>query len=558
MKLKHRLLAAVLTGVLLISSNTLPVRATDSTPDDPNTSNQTDQPQADPNAADTAAQDAAMAAALANVTATDPTGKAASEEELELQMAAQLAIAPETNSCENWPQAPQVTADSAIVMDVNSGAILYGKQIDKRQYPASITKVMTALLALENGDVNTDQVTFSEDSVSFLEYGDAHIGMTPGETIRLNDAMYGMLLASANEVSYAVAESIGNKLGIGYTGFIEKMTERAKELGCENSHFVNANGLPDDQHYVSARDMALIGSAAFSHEEFRTVIKTLDYTIPPTNLVAEERIFQQNHKMIYPGNQYYYEYCVGGKTGYTDDARTTLITYAEKDGLKLVCVVLRTRGGVAYEDTRALFDYAYANFQSRNLKETEASEDFAEIPEDAEVVLPNGAEFKDLEKTVTQKEKDSREAVVEYTYNGNTVGKADVTLTQKYVEDHSEKAKAAKAEAKKAEKEKESGWPLPLKIIIGVVAAGVLLFAGLLALAVREQKKRRRRRQQKRRQQARNARSDSERRIDRARQRYGTPYPPDGRRMNPRQYGGRQERPHPDERGRRNGPGRIN
>ena len=210
-------------------------------------------------------------------------------------------IVPDTNNIRGWPQGPHVYGNSAVVVDMDSGAVLYGKKADERHYPASITKLMTALVALENSEPD-DEVLFSQDSVSFLEYGDASIGMTPGEILSMNDAMYGMLLASANEVSYAIAESVGKLMGGDYNTFLQAMNDRAEELGCTDSHWMNANGLHNDQHYTTAHDMARIASAVYQFEEFRTVTQTLNYTIGPTNLVGESRTFQQNHKMLWPGN----------------------------------------------------------------------------------------------------------------------------------------------------------------------------------------------------------------------------------------------------------------
>lgn len=218
-----------------------------------------------------------------------------------VQKQAAYDAVPETNGLKNWPQGPHVYANSAIVMEMNSGAILYGKKINDKHYPASITKLLTALVALENADPD-DEVYFSEDSVSFLEYGDASIGMRPGEILSMNDALYGMLLASANEVSYAIAESVGKKMGGGFETFIQKMNERCEELGCTGSHWTNANGLHDENHYTTAHDMALIGSAVYQFDKFREVTQTLNYTIPPTNLVNESRTFQQNHKMLWVGH----------------------------------------------------------------------------------------------------------------------------------------------------------------------------------------------------------------------------------------------------------------
>lgn len=205
-------------------------------------------------------------------------GEKTEEQKKQDEMSVSYALPVDTNALEGWPQGPSVFADSAIVMDINSGAILYGKRINERHYPASITKILTVLVALENGAL-TDPVTFSQDSVAFLENGDAHIGMRPGETITLDDALYAVLLASANEVSYAVAENLGNKIGGGYDAFIQEMNDRSAELGCTGSHWMNANGLHNDEHYTTAHDMALIGAEVFGWQEFRTVTSTLQHVI---------------------------------------------------------------------------------------------------------------------------------------------------------------------------------------------------------------------------------------------------------------------------------------
>ena len=302
------------------------------------------------------------AAVLTGIMAITLAGNVRADETMTFEEARQASYdtVPDTNNIQGWPQGPNVYGNSAIVMDMNSGAILYGKKIDDQHYPASITKLLTALVALENSELD-DEVYFSEDSVSFLEPGDASIGMTPGEILSMNDALYGMLLASAIEVSYAIAESTGKLMGGDYNTFIQAMNDRAVELGCTGSHWTNANGLHNEQHYTTAHDMALIASAVYQFEEFRTVTQTLNYTISPTNLVGESRTFQQNHKMLWPGNYNYYEYCTGGKTGYTDQSRTTLVTMADNGNMQLVAVLLQDDGDV-YADTRAMFDYVFSNF----------------------------------------------------------------------------------------------------------------------------------------------------------------------------------------------------
>ena len=393
-------------------------------------------------------------------------------------------IVPDTNNIRGWPQGPHVYGNSAVVVDMDSGAVLYGKKADERHYPASITKLMTALVALENSEPD-DEVLFSQDSVSFLEYGDASIGMTPGEILSMNDAMYGMLLASANEVSYAIAESVGKLMGGDYNTFLQAMNDRAEELGCTDSHWMNANGLHNDQHYTTAHDMARIASAVYQFEGFRTVTQTLNYTIGPTNLVGESRTFQQNHKMLWPGNPNYYEYCTGGKTGYTDQSRTTLVTMADNGNMRLVAVLLQDDGDV-YADTRVMFDYVYSNFSKVQLKGQPKAEGISSYEDDAAyVVLPAGIDFSSLDSEITITDKKEGTGKVTYFYEGQDVGSADVVLTPEYVKEQTgydiTPRITEKGSALAGGSEDGTGLPLPVKILIGTGAAAAVLFLAFCA-----------------------------------------------------------------------------
>lgn len=388
---------------------------------------------------------------------TDSTQTAGEDRETQRQNC--YAIAPDSNSVENWPQGPATYADSAIVMDMNSGAVLYSKQIEKKHYPASITKLLTTLVALDNAEL-TDTVEFSQDSISFLEYGDAHIGMTPGEQISMEDALYAVLLASANEVSYAVAESVGKKMGGGYDTFIQAMNDESEKLGCTGSHWMNANGLHDEQHYTTAHDMARIGAAVYQKEAFRTISQSLSHTIPATNLVNEERTFQQKHKMLWPQNDNYYEYCKGGKTGYTDQARTTLVTMADNGDMQLVAVVL----------------YDFGN--------------------DAYIVLPKSAQFSDVKAEVKEDSNKDGSGTVTFTYKGQEVGSVKAAIEK------TEESSAAVLEKKKDKTTSTvvTGISKFMKIVIGVVIAVVILLIIIVVLAnYRKQIRRRRRKKGKRR-----------------------------------------------------------
>ena len=419
------------------------------------------------------------------------------EQELQQQV---YAMPVESNGWENWPQGPGTYGEAAIVMEVGTGAILYAKNIDDHHYPASITKVLTALVALENGQL-TDTVTFSHDSVAFLQPGDSSVGLKEGNIISLDQALHATLLASANEAAYAVGESVGINAGYDYNWFLEQMNTRCKELGGENSNFVNTNGLHDPNHYTCARDMALIGRELFKYPEFFSIVQTLNYEIPESE-TTEQHVFQQKHKMLIPGNSNYYEYAIGGKTGYTSDALSTLITMADNGNLQLVCVVLRTHGANIYPDTRNLFDYAFANFQKISVEENETSEDVDECS--GYVVVPNGVEFTDLDMEIIPDGGTSTEATLEYRYDDQVVGSARAVLSQSYLAEHAQKVqdvKELRAQTKeKSEDNEKNLWEklvekfgkksLTEKIIILVasILLLVLIAVFLRTLIVRKRK----------------------------------------------------------------------
>lgn len=429
-----------------------------------------------------------------NAEVTD--GELTEEEILQQELNKAYSIAVESNGIKGWPQGPGTYGEAAIVMEVGTGAILYGKNIDSHQFPASITKVLTALVALENGQL-TDQVVFSHDCVAFMQPGDSSIGMKEGNVITLEQALYAMLLASANEAAYAVGENVGKNAGYDYQWFIGQMNNRCKELGGGNSNFVNTNGLHDAEHYTCARDMALIGRELFKHPEFFTIVQTLEYKIEATS-TTEEHIFQQKHKMLRPENQNYYAYAVGGKTGFTSDARSTLITMADNGTTQLVCVVLRTYGKNVYPDTRNLFEYAFQNFTKVPVSDQETSEDIAEIlPEEngGYVMLPAGVEFSSLDMEITRDETNPQEAVLTYSYEGNLVGTARARLSESYLKEKA--AKVQKVE-KKEKKKKDTGKNMEeirdRIILAGAVVLLVVLVAAFLRLVIRQRRRRKMRR----------------------------------------------------------------
>ena len=387
-----------------------------------------------------------------------------------------------SNGWKNWPEGPQTNGGAGIVMDAETGTILYAKNIDGKAYPASITKVLTLLLALENGKPD-DIITVSEDAVYSVEYGYAHVGLEPGEEVRLEDMLYAVMLASANEAAYAVGENIGD----GYESFLDQMNNRCKELGGKNSHFNNTNGMEDPQHYTTARDMALITrELLMNHPEFEEICQTLQYTIPGTNITDETRTFQQNHKMFYEWNPHYNEDVIAGKTGYTDVAKNTLITCAEKDGTKLVCVVLKTHGTNVYQDTQALLDYGFDNFSKVKLNLKDVKGSIKELPVTDTVMLPNGVDADKVDVKIVQNKDDKSKGRLIYQYAGRQIGNADVELSEKYIEEHETKDKKPLSPEKKKE---SKGMPFWAKCVLGILGVLIIVLVVWILLAFKVRKK---------------------------------------------------------------------
>ena len=344
-----------------------------------------------------------------------------------------------------WPEAPDIVAQSAILIDADTGAILYQKDPHARAYPASTTKILTGLLTIENCSLD-EIVTFSSEATNSVTYEDSNLGTKTGEQYTVEQALYGLLLYSANEIAYGLAEHVSGSL----SAFTDLMNERAKELGAINTHFSNASGLHDDNHYTTAYDMAMIAKGCYNNSTFLNIDSTsTTYTIPPTNKTSEERIFRHRHLML-KGREYYYEYCKGGKTGFTDQAGYTLVTFAEKDDMRLICVCFKSGNKERFEDTRSLFDWGFANFKKITASGNTISSLFSSdsyyqssvfnkynlnfnlkastltLPKDASV----GNVTLDIDDNYeTSSENGIYTAHLNFTYGDNIVGTANLTLS---------------------------------------------------------------------------------------------------------------------------------
>lgn len=425
--------------------------------------------------------------------------------------AEEVETVPEENiTAETQASDLTLAAGTAVLMDAASGEVLYAKNADQKMYPASITKLMTLLLALEHGKL-TDEVTFSHDAVYNIEPGSAHIAIIEGETLTLEQVLRAIILRSANEASNGVAEYVDGSV----EAFAKHMTERAKELGCKNTNFINANGLHDENHYTTAYDMALIAKELLTHEEYRSMMSETYYEIPPTNKQTETRYLHGQHQMLNPNSIYYYEDATGGKTGFTSEALNTLVTYAERDGMELIAVVMKCNGAEHYTDTAALFDYGFKNYESVKLLSAaehtttvKVTETYNNKPvelgtitvapaEDVYHTLPKGTDVSQIKV-----ETNCPETIEAPVTEGQAVGTLKVTLggeTIKTVELKAQNAVGKMTDEQKAELDKSSVSGILKKVGIGV---GVVILAFLILICITRtvgHYQRKKRRQQRRR-----------------------------------------------------------
>ena len=264
----------------------------------------------------------------------------------------------ETTNIKTTTTPPDIMAESAIVMDLKTGDILYEKDATTLRYPASITKIMTCLVAIEHIENINATLTVSEGAVAAIPEDGSKIGLIPGEQISVLDCLHAILLASANEGANAIAEYVAGDID----SFVAMMNEKAQELGVVNTHFANPHGLDDLNHYVCAYDMALIAKAAYENERFRQIITSAYYTIPATNLYEEERPLYTTHKMLYSTSEYYYSKALGGKTGTTELAQKTLVTYAKSGDKEFVSVILKSNQEEVFNDTKKILEFCFSEY----------------------------------------------------------------------------------------------------------------------------------------------------------------------------------------------------
>lgn len=335
----------------------------------------------------------------------------------------------ETNEVEDWPGGPVIGAEAAILIDADTGQILYAKNIDEKLMPASTTKIMTCLTAMKNNVNLNDLVTISQSAIDANDADGSNMGLVAGEQLTVEEIMTGILVTSANEGCNALAEHMAGSMD----AYVELMNEEAASLGLENTNFVTTNGLPDPNHYTTARDLATIAREFFSYDLFCRLSSTPYVEMPETELHNAHEIYSKNK--LYKNRDYEYPYLVGSKTGYTDIARQTLVSCAEKDGIKLICVILMEEAPYQFEDTVNLFDYGFNNFSYVRTSDFNsgffsASTDFLnsssdgsgsliKFESDSKVLLPIGCDEGNVSSKIVYGCDDSTAfATVNYYFNG--------------------------------------------------------------------------------------------------------------------------------------------
>ena len=414
----------------------------------------------------------------------------------------------DTNKIQGWPQAADIASDTGILMDADTGTVLFDKGGDQQRYPASITKIMTLLVAVENSSMD-EQVTFTETGVRNVAADSSNINSKIGEVMTMQDCLHALMIISANDAAAQIAEHVGGT----EQNFIDMMNQRAAEIGCTNTHFANSSGLPDENHYSSAKDMALIFREGLKNKDFRSVIGDADYTIQPTNMTSDKRVMHTHHPMFAPESDIYYPGCIGGKTGFTNLAAHTLVTAVEQNGTTYIAVVMH---GVELStcclDSKALFDYGFGNFTKTAV-------------DGGSVILPKGM---DVNALTTKSESSNGKIETVYYAGDHQVGTSTVdetaatatptpetaasettgdTLNQSGESDNADISGTSSSEVSQNSKStrdtqntttgkvsETKGVPALRKILLMIMAAMVLILIALLAALGRKERKHRKHR----------------------------------------------------------------
>ena len=281
-----------------------------------------------------------------------------------------------TSMCYALTEQPEISADAAILIDSSSEKVLYSKNENQKMYPASTTKILTAILTIENCNLN-NVVTVPYEAISSITSGYSVAALQAGEQLTVEQLLQVMLVHSANDAANVLAFHVSGSI----ENFAELMNNKVSELGLTNTHFTNPSGMHDENHYTTAHDLAIIMKYCMKNDTFRSLSSLKYCTIPATNKY-DVRVFNTTNELLIYDNRdvssnYYYKYAIAGKTGYTTQAKNCLVSVAKKENLELICVVLSAgiypnNVSAKFVDTKSIFDYGYNNYTIKKLREKDA------------------------------------------------------------------------------------------------------------------------------------------------------------------------------------------
>lgn len=412
------------------------------------------------------------------------------------------------NDLFHWPAGPQLTSEGAVLIEAETGAVLFEKNGTKQFYPASTTKLMTALLALENSALG-ETVTISRNAVYDIDVDSSRIWVDVGEELSMEDSLYALMLPSANDLAYAIAEHIGGTKA----DFADMMNARAEALGCENTHFMNPHGLDEDNHYSCPLDLARIMRPLVKNSTFIKISGSKNHKIPKTNLCDEDRWILNTHLML--RGTYTYDGVIAGKTGHTDLAGANLVTCAKRGNMTLIAVIMKAPDDTAlYDDTATLLNYGFDNFATYSVTDEQVSlnndvpplfngEDTIQLvgediitSDSGIVVLPSSASLSDITKNVqlTQltsfAEGKNLIGKITYSYGTRTVGTSNIiynnkgpafTLSSGESAESSGTDEGTPSSTPKAGQEKTENTPKKerLPLIIGIILGCICFLIGV-------------------------------------------------------------------------------
>lgn len=403
----------------------------------------------------------------------------------------------------DWPADTGIAAEAGIVIDADSGAVLFAQNSHVPYPPASITKLLTALLVLENCDLD-EVVTYSDTALQSVESDSGNkLSLQAGDQLTVEDSLYALLLISVNQCANGLAEHVAGSI----PAFVDMMNARIEELGCEESHFDNPSGLNGDTQYVSAYDMALIAREAFANEDLLKISSTINYKIGPTTLFPEGQSFRHEHRLLYTtdtSSPYYYPSAVAGKTGYLVKAGNTLVTYAQQGDRHLISVILKGQPYQYFTDGKELLEFGFRSFQNAVIADYEqryvTGDEMIDLASGSYpasslyvepgrvLTLPVGTTFEDAElslEALPANAPDHAVALLRYTYNDRVIGEAYLMTELAPVTVNDESAEAPSdgaAEPSETPKDQPGAADQPKAVSLGMILLIILVAAILILL----------------------------------------------------------------------------